>query len=125
MPYLSNNKSYERCDGQVEVNGIQYNYVQRMVTNDTLYLYCIPNNKKTQLNNTKNLYAKQNADTTPGKSGQPVLKKINFFNEYSSGTLNFTFDTYHTSSNQPIAFSDCITLKGFTTNHLQPPDLFI
>ena len=125
MPYLSNNKSYERCDGQVEVNGIQYNYVKRMVTNDTLYLYCIPNNKKTQLNNTKNLYAKQNADTQPGKSELPVLKKTSFFNEYSSGTFSFAFDTYLPLSIQRQAFNDCITLKGFTTNRLQPPDLFI
>ena len=60
MPYMIADKSYERCDGQVELNGVQYNYVKRMVKNDTLYLYCIPNDQKTKISDTKNEYAKQN-----------------------------------------------------------------
>ena len=126
VPYLVNNISYERCDGQIELNGIQYNYVKRMVKNDTLYLYCIPNNQKTELNNTKNLYAKQNADNTSGKtSEQSALKKVNFLSEYNIGTLTFNFDADQSSSFKTISFNNLTTLKGFTTKHLQPPDLFI
>ena len=125
-PYITNNISYERCDGQIELNGVQYNYVKRMVQNDTLYIYCIPNHQKTELNKTENLYAKQNADNTPGKtSEQSALKKINFFNEYNSGALSFTFDAHQFSSNQNSFVNNLTTLKGFTTKHLQPPDLFI
>lgn len=124
-PYIQSNSSYERCDGKVEFNGVAYNYVKRMVHNDTLYLYCIPNKEKTNISNTKNLYAKQNSDNPAGKSGQPVLKKINFFNEYNSGALSFNFNTYYFSPAQTFTFNNIITLKGFTTKHLQPPDLFI
>ena len=125
-PYILSSASYERCDGQIELNGIQYNYVKRMVRNDTLYLYCIPNYQKTKINNTENLCAQQNAGNSSEKtSEQSVLKKINFFSEYNSDILSFNFNTYHSSSNQIIAVNNCITLKGFTTKHLQPPDLFI
>ena len=126
VPYIITDISYERCDGQIELNGVQYNYVKRMVKNDTLYLYCIPNNQKTELNKTKNLYAKQNSDNPSGKtSEQSVLKKVSFFNEYNFDALSFNFDAYQSSSTSNISFNNLTTLKGFTTKHLQPPDLFI
>ncbi len=125
-PYVINNISYERCDGQIELNGIQYNYVKRMIRNDTLYLYCIPNNQKTELNNTKNQFAKQNSDNPSGKtSEQSVLKKVNLFSEYNCGLLSFNFDLSQSSSHQNIDLNNFTTLKGFATKHLQPPDLFI
>jgi hypothetical protein len=43
VPYIQGTGSYERYDGQIELNGVHYNYVKRIVKNDTLYLYCIPN----------------------------------------------------------------------------------
>jgi hypothetical protein len=126
MPYLIANKSYERCDGQVELNGIQYNYVKRMVKNDTLYLYCIPNDQKTKISDTKNEYAKQNTDNQSGKkSEQPAPKKINSLSDFNAHSLSFSLDTHHSLSNQTIAFNNCTILKGFTTQPLQPPDLFI
>jgi hypothetical protein len=125
-PYIINNIGYERCDGQIELNGIQYNYVKRMVRNDTLYVYCIPNHQKTELNNTENLYGKQNSDNPSGKtSEQSALKKINFSNEYNSGILSFNFNVNYFPSNQINAADNCTILKGFATKHLQPPDLFI
>jgi hypothetical protein len=125
-PYIFNSTSYERCDGQIELNGIQYNYVKRMVRNDTLYLYCIPNNQKTELDNTKNQFAKQNSDNPSSKTtGQSVLKKVNFFSDYNSDVSRFNFNSFQSSSYQNISFDNLTTLKGFTTKHLQPPDLFI
>jgi len=125
-PYIQDNSSYERLDGTIEYNGVQFNYVKRMVRNDTLYLYCIPNKEKTNISNTKNLYAKQNADNTPGKtSEQTALKKINFYNDYNYGVLSFNFNAHQSLSFQTISVNTLTTLKGFTTKHLQPPDLFI
>ena len=124
-PYIQGNNSYERCDGVVEYKGIQYNYVKRKVQNDTLYVYCIANKEKTNISNTKNLYAKQNADNSCGKSSeQTTLKKINFLSDYSFGAMGFNLNTYQTIANQNIAFNNLITLKGFATKRLQPPDLF-
>ncbi len=125
MPYLVSNKNYERCNGQVELNGIQYNYVKRMVNNDTLYLYCIRNQQKTIISNTKIFYAKQNCDNPSGKSEQSTIKKIIFSSDYNIGALNFCFSTYQSLSLRTISINHLPVLKGFTTKHLQPPDLFI
>ncbi len=125
-PYLQSNSSYERCDGAIEYNGVQYNYVKRMVKNDTLYLYCIANKEKTAISNTQNFYAKQNADNPSGKaSEQSVLKKISFYNEYNTGALSFNLNACNFSTAQSMSFNNLTTLKGFITQHLQPPDLFI
>lgn len=126
MPYVITNKSYERCDGQVELNGIQYNYVKRMVKNDTLYLYCIPNDQKTKISDTKNEYAKQNSDNQQGKrSEQSAIKKINSLSEFNGRSLSFNFDAHNSLLNQATAFNNYTILKGFTTQPSQPPDLFI
>lgn len=123
MPYMIANKSYERCDGQVELNGIQYNYVKRMVKNDTLYLYCIPNNQKTKISDTKNEYAKQNADYQSGKkSEQSAIQKMNLLSEFNARSLSFSFDAYNSSPDKIVAFNNYTIQRGFILKPIQPPD---
>ncbi|ULQ54255.1 hypothetical protein [Flavihumibacter fluvii] len=56
LPYSTNWKDYERVNGEMEVNGTHYNYVKRKLSNDTLYLMCIPNTEKTKLGMAKHNY---------------------------------------------------------------------
>jgi hypothetical protein len=49
LPYETNWKEFERVNGEMNVNGIVYKYVQRKVYNDTLILQCIPHHEKTEL----------------------------------------------------------------------------
>lgn len=53
MPYQTNWTSFERFNGEIVVDGIQYNYVKRKVWNDTLIVLCIPNHQKMKLNNAR------------------------------------------------------------------------
>jgi hypothetical protein len=53
MPYQTSWSSFERFDGEIEINGTHYNYVKRKVVNDTLILMCIPNQGKMKLNSAK------------------------------------------------------------------------
>ena len=46
LPYQTSWSSYERYNGEIELNGIKYRYVKRKLANDTLYLKCIPNTKE-------------------------------------------------------------------------------
>ena len=57
LPYITDWSAYETFRGEVEVDGVHYNYVKRKVCQDTLYLLCLPNEMKTQLNQLKNAYA--------------------------------------------------------------------
>lgn len=125
-PYIQSSGGYQRCDGQIELNGTQYNYVKRMVRNDTLYLYCIANKQKTDLNNTKNLYAQQHSDNSlDKKADQPSLKQFSFTQEYNIAVTEVTFNTHNTSLNKTQSVNNLNTEKGFILRTIQPPDLFI
>lgn len=41
--YYSIPKTFERVDGQVEIQGVEYRYVKRRILKDSLELLCIPN----------------------------------------------------------------------------------
>ena len=43
LPYLTDQTTFERTDGEINLNGITYKYVQRRVWHDSLYLQCLPN----------------------------------------------------------------------------------
>ena len=64
-----NTKEFQRVDGKIEIEGVQYNYVKRRFTEDSLELLCIPNKTATQLQTAKNEFFKLVNDLQhPGQS---------------------------------------------------------
>jgi hypothetical protein len=49
ISFYSNATHFERIDGQIEIDGIQYSYVKRRLFNDSIEVLCIANDKSTQL----------------------------------------------------------------------------
>ena len=124
IPYTTDWKDYERCDGNIVLNGTHYNYVKRIVFNDTMYLYCIPNQQKTELNNTKNEYAKQATDLPSNKRAeQSTVKKNSGFNDYSSGLVQYYFSALSNLSTESFLFNNNNTATGFIRHLIQPPDI--
>lgn len=122
LPYLTGRNNYERCDGNIVLNGIHYNYVKRLVQNDTMYLYCVPNQQKTTLNNIKTEYAKQSSDIPSGKkSEQPVAKRI--ANEYNANIPQYNFFAFDNCAHQYSFVQNSNTSTGFQTLPSQPPEL--
>ena len=62
LPYQTSWSSYQRHNGEVEINGILYKYVKRKLANDTLYLMCIANTKKMHLESAKEDFFKISND---------------------------------------------------------------
>lgn len=58
LPYQNNWTSYQRYNGEIEINGIHYKYVKRKLLNDTLFLKCIPNKKEMHLQTAKDEFFK-------------------------------------------------------------------
>ncbi len=85
VPYIQNSGGFERVNGSVEYKGIQYNYVQRMVKNDTLFIQVMANRQKTHLVKEKSAFAGAVNDFAPGKKNNtPVAKKWNCTTEYNN-----------------------------------------
>lgn len=124
LPYNTDWKEYERCNGQIEIEGVHYNYVKRKICNDTIYMLCIPNHDKTLLYNAKHDMAKEINDVPSGnkKSDAPFSKKVNPVNEYyfSASTL-FIEISVQTQSDfaAPIALH---LYSSFVPKAAQPPE---
>ncbi len=58
LPYYSNSKSFERLDGEVNINGTIYKYVKCRVYNDSLEMLCIPHVSKMKIQNAKDEFSK-------------------------------------------------------------------
>lgn len=69
MPYQTNRSTYERVDGEIEIEGRLYKYVKRKVVSDTLFLLCLPNVRKMQLETAKNdIFQKMNTENRSDNS---------------------------------------------------------
>lgn len=85
IAYQNSWASYERYDGEIEMNGVKYKYVKRKLANDTLYLKCIPNKKEMALQHAKNDFFKitndlgQNKNPKKADNSNSVFKYLTVF----------------------------------------------
>ena len=70
LPYQNSWTAYERYDGEITLNGTLYKYVERKVSNDTLYLRCLPNIQKMHLENAKDDFFKNTNDLAQNNNSQ-------------------------------------------------------
>jgi len=125
VPYQNSWPTYERYDGEIEMKGITYKYVKRKVFNDTLYLMCIPNTAKMNLETSRNDFFKNSIDlgntTNSEKSKSLSFKKVTDYDEnvfhfhshlsnkgdnfYLSYEVNYLPTSPHISPEQPPDFS--------------------
>ena len=85
---------YEQISGEVQINGFSYNYVGLKVTQDTMYMLCLPNHEKTRLIEADNIYGKQVNDNIPGKRSSGTLPKLTLTaSKYSYQVTEFHFSS--------------------------------
>ena len=124
MPYLTTAKDFVRVDGTLELNGVQYNYVKRKVAGDTLYLLCLPNFLKTELNNAKTDFAKAAADIPNSKKNAEtsLTKKPGPVNEYNYVAAQFMSSPQLSFNCSHNIFICPRILSVFIKSPAQPPD---
>ena len=126
LPYYNASTDYERVEGEIELEGIHYSYVKRKVSNDTLYLLCIPNAEKTKLYNSKLQLTAQAADRPSSKDdGIPLIKKSLLSIEY-----NFETDQYQAcpglqNIQKLVVPSGTALLSSIQDPHYPPPKAMI
>jgi hypothetical protein len=123
--YYNNSKQFDRVDGQIEINGIQYQYVKKRLYQDSLEYLCIPNDDATKLKSAKDEFFKlvndlqhpgqnKKSDSRSGsKSFSLDTYTVNDF--FVLGKIDFTAVRRNCSQNSPTA-------TGCSTATEQPPD---
>jgi hypothetical protein len=113
-----NSKEFQRVDGKIEIEGVQYNYVKRRFTEDSLELLCIPNKTATNIQTARNEFFKLVNDLQhPGQS-----KKAD---QHNSSFKGFSAEYY--SNSQSFGLSNLILVRQKATDHylLQIPSVFL
>lgn len=129
LAYQSSWSSFERCYGEIEMNGTLYKYVKRKVANDTLYLKCIPNIDKMNLETAQDDFFKNTNDLNQNNSSNKsdnskagALKRL--MSEYDEHLFALNLNAIDQAS-QKFSFAyETNTL--LTSPHIspeQPPDL--
>lgn len=115
MAYQNSQPTYERCDGEINFKGTYYKYVKRKVANDTLYLKCVKNTAKANMELAKNDFHKNTNDLNthtgkqePGKSA--TSKKC--FSDFDNYLFSYTSSSNVTEAKTSFASH----LKVFYTN---------
>ena len=95
LPYHSNSKEFETMNGNIDINGVNYQYVKKRFYNDSLEVLCIPNIVNSSIKNSQNDFAKQLIDNTAStqtkKSPSNQIVKITL----SDFTIEHHFDIYN------------------------------
>lgn len=125
IDYYNSSTTFERVDGQIELNGVHYNYVKRRIYKGELELLCIPNTTATTLQKAQNEFFKQVNDLqqNQGKKNNSPVK--DFSKDYTPSTMDITV---------PAAIAILPTAQGFlaaarlpstyTPTAERPPDGF-
>lgn len=122
LPYV-NNSSFERIDGTVENDGIQYNYVKRRVHNDTLYIMCLPNHQKSLLVKGKTSFAGAANDFGAGKKEKESnAKKAGFAPEYNNTFPGYAVLSPGTAKNSTAPSRAAVLLNRATGTAEHPPE---
>jgi hypothetical protein len=128
LSYYNSSSQFERVDGQIEIGGVRYKYVERRLFNDSLELRCIPNQASMRLATLKNEFFKGTNDIQQG-NGQPKksdshpgsAKSFSTTDYYTVNDLIILGSLYYTrllkSPDQAVA----ITSSLLSTDE-QPPD---
>ncbi len=86
LPYYNNSTVFERIDGRVEIQGIEYKYVKRRIFNDSLELLCIPNHAIMKMREAKDEFLKFLNDLHTGAEKSP--------NNHHGSSKIFSIDYY-------------------------------
>lgn len=126
IPYQTSWASFERYDGEVKMNGTIYKYVKRKVANDTLYLMCIPNAKKMQLETVRDDFFKNTNGLAQNNHSDKSSKSSSFKNsmsDYDANAFIFNLNVTHKSSYDfAHIYQVNILLSAPHISPEQPPD---
>ncbi|MEP6928105.1 MAG: hypothetical protein ABI834_10735 [Ginsengibacter sp.] len=128
LPYQTSWASYQRYNGEIEINGILYKYVKRKVANDTLFLMCIANTKKMHLETAKDDFFKitndlmQNNNSKKSDNSKSAFKNLQSEYDQYSFILK-TFSAIKSPRNCWLPLSSKNLLSYPHISPEQPPDL--
>ena len=123
-PYITDESSFQRIDGEINIDGIHYKFVKRKVFHDTLILLCLRNTEKMKLKDASNEYFKALTDLqreNSGKSKSSDLAK-NLLAEFEIKDNKWQLYTFPNLINNHFFYSANNYSFTFIKSCERPPD---
>jgi hypothetical protein len=123
-PYISDH-NYEDAYGETKVKGKYYQYVKKKISENTLYLMCLPNDKKEILDETKNKLAENNTTSNKNNSKNPIQHYTKILQAEFLEVNKITFENMHPLQQDAKSFSlfhNKLKPQFIQLEDLQPPE---
>ena len=122
LPYYTASMDFERIDGSIRIDGVEYNYVKRRIINDSLELLCLPNEGKQKLQSAKSDFFKLSNDLQQekNKKGATIIKNVLL--EYCNVLTTFTLEKLQLAKQKHAISTTSFLNSLYALVHEQPPE---
>lgn len=127
IPYQQNSDGFERCDGEITLNGQIFKYVKRKYCNGILTILCLPDHYKMRLEIEKNDLSQfgnglvQNKSSESGSSKTISIKNI--ISEYDKSKMFLIAAFYKYIKVAPFSNEATRLTDATYPSPWQPPEL--
>lgn len=125
LPYQANWKSFERFDGEIDLDGVHYKYVKRKIYNDSLILLCLPNEAKQNIEKAKDEYFRIVSDIDPRSQKKSENSSVTFKNiltEFFVNEAPWLIADYEYLHTKHFVIADLLPCTNFQFTPDQPPE---
>jgi hypothetical protein len=123
-PYYSGTRDFENFNGEIELDGVHYQYVKRKVEKGELVLLCLPNENKTHIRNSRIDFFKLVNDlnqSSQSKNTNTVSSLKTFTTEYREENNSWTIEPFMPIETRHHFADDNNHSAGFIYVLKQPP----
>lgn len=104
LPYYANTAQFERVEGEMLINGVVYQYVERRIYNDSIEIKVLPNQDRLHIKNAREDFYQLAQNLQKGDGTQkslPINKSLVKFIgiDYINNVQDFTLKTMVTLNN--------------------------
>ena len=128
LPYMADNTTFERVDGEINIDGKIYKYVKRKISEGQLVLLCLPDYNKMRLQSEasesfKNVNGEfANSDSKKSGHSKGISFK-NIFSEYNKSEISYTTDKYSNQKGYEAHKPDIQIISFPHTTVEHPPEI--
>jgi hypothetical protein len=126
LPYYTATMDFERIDGSIRIDGVEYNYVKRRIINDSLELLCLPNTTKQKLQTIKADFFKISNDLQRPESGKKSANLIkSVLLEYCEALTSFSLQAVRMAKQKHLPSRIQFSSSLFALVQEQPPETIL
>lgn len=125
LPYTTTWTDWEHFEGDIEIDGIHYRYVERKLEEGRMYVRCLPNTEKTEVLTARDEFSKlvnSFNKQTESKKPAPVFVS-NYLGDYDDSFDQWSLQAPRFENKVAALPQQATTQQGHASIALPPPEL--